>query len=53
MVLVQAPPGSSLAYTTALAERAEAIIAQNPEVGGRLFTHCWLQFCRLRRPTPA
>ncbi len=34
MVIVQAPPGSSLAYTTALAERAEGIIAQNPGVGG-------------------
>jgi hypothetical protein len=28
MVIVQAPPGSSLAYTTALAERAEHIIAR-------------------------
>jgi len=34
MVIVQAPPGSSLAYTTSLADRAEAIIAQNPDVGG-------------------
>ena len=34
MVLIQAPPGSSLAYTTALAERAEHIIAQNPDVAG-------------------
>ncbi len=34
MVIVQAPPGSSLAYTTALADRAQAIIAQNPGVGG-------------------
>jgi HAE1 family hydrophobic/amphiphilic exporter-1 len=34
MVIVQAPPGSSLAYTTALADRAELIIAQNPDVGG-------------------
>jgi HAE1 family hydrophobic/amphiphilic exporter-1 len=34
MVIVQAPPGSSLAYTTALADRAEAIIGQNPDVGG-------------------
>jgi HAE1 family hydrophobic/amphiphilic exporter-1 len=34
MVVVQAPPGSSLAYTTALADRAELIIAQNPDVGG-------------------
>jgi HAE1 family hydrophobic/amphiphilic exporter-1 len=34
MVIVQAPPGSSLAYTTALADRAEAIIAQNPDIRG-------------------
>ena len=34
MVIVQAPPGSSLAYTTALADRAEAIIASNPDIGG-------------------
>ena len=34
MVIVQAPPGSSLAYTTALAARGAAIIAQNPHVGG-------------------
>jgi HAE1 family hydrophobic/amphiphilic exporter-1 len=34
MVIVQAPPGSSLAYTTALADRAEAIIAQNPDTEG-------------------
>jgi HAE1 family hydrophobic/amphiphilic exporter-1 len=34
MVIVQAPPGSSLAYTTSLAERGAAIIAQNPDVGG-------------------
>ncbi len=34
MVIVQAPPGSSLAYTQSLAERGEAIIAQNPDVGG-------------------
>ena len=34
MVIVQAPPGSSLAYTRALADRAEYIIAQNPDVGG-------------------
>jgi HAE1 family hydrophobic/amphiphilic exporter-1 len=34
MVIIQAPPGSSMAYTTALAERAEYIIAQNPDVGG-------------------
>jgi HAE1 family hydrophobic/amphiphilic exporter-1 len=38
MVLVQAPPGSSLAYTTALEERAGGIIAQNPAVAGRMFT---------------
>ncbi len=34
MVLVQAPPGSSMAYTTALSERAEAMIAQHQGVGG-------------------
>jgi hydrophobic/amphiphilic exporter-1 (mainly G- bacteria), HAE1 family len=37
MVLVQAPPGSSMAYTTALADRAEMMIAQHQGVGG-LFT---------------
>ena len=47
MVIVQAPPGSSLAYTTALAERAEAIIAQNPDIGGSL-RHHGLQLCRQR-----
>jgi HAE1 family hydrophobic/amphiphilic exporter-1 len=34
MVIVQAPPGSSLSYTTALADRAEAIIGQNPDING-------------------
>ncbi len=34
MVIVQAPPGSSLAYTTVLADEGAAIIAQNPHVGG-------------------
>jgi HAE1 family hydrophobic/amphiphilic exporter-1 len=34
MVIVQAPPGSSLAYTGDLAARAEAIINTNPDVGG-------------------
>jgi len=34
MVVVQAPPGSSLDYTTALADKGAAIIAQNPDVGG-------------------
>jgi HAE1 family hydrophobic/amphiphilic exporter-1 len=34
MVMVQAPPGSSLAYTTSLADRAEAIIGQNPDIEG-------------------
>ena len=34
MVIVQAPPGSSLAYTTALSERAEAILASNPDIAG-------------------
>jgi len=34
MVIIQAPPGSSVSYTKALAERAEAIIGQNPDIGG-------------------
>ncbi|HEV2324317.1 MAG TPA: efflux RND transporter permease subunit [Terracidiphilus sp.] len=34
MVVVQAPPGSSLNYTTALAERAEFIIAKDPDIAG-------------------
>ncbi len=34
MVVVQAPPGSSLAYTDALSDRAQAIIAQNPDIAG-------------------
>jgi hydrophobic/amphiphilic exporter-1 (mainly G- bacteria), HAE1 family len=34
IAIVQAPPGSSLAYTTALADRADAIIASNPDVAG-------------------
>ncbi len=34
MVIVQAPPGSSLAYTNALADRADAIIAQNHDIAG-------------------
>jgi HAE1 family hydrophobic/amphiphilic exporter-1 len=33
-VIVQAPPGSSLAYTTALADRAEGILATNPDING-------------------
>ena len=33
-VIVQAPPGSSLTYTTALADRAEAILATNPDIVG-------------------
>ncbi len=33
MVIVQAPPGSSIAYTTNLANRGAAIIAQEPQVG--------------------
>ena len=47
MVIVQAPPGSSLAYTTALADAAQAIIAQNPDVGG-LFSIMGFSFCRQR-----
>ncbi|HEX8710490.1 MAG TPA: efflux RND transporter permease subunit [Terracidiphilus sp.] len=34
MVVVQAPPGSSLAYTTTLAERAQAIIGQDKDIQG-------------------
>jgi hydrophobic/amphiphilic exporter-1 (mainly G- bacteria), HAE1 family len=34
MVIVQAPPGSSLAYTTNLADRAQAIIGQNHDIAG-------------------
>jgi hydrophobic/amphiphilic exporter-1 (mainly G- bacteria), HAE1 family len=34
MTLIQAPPGSSLAYTTSLADRASAIIAQDPDIAG-------------------
>jgi len=34
MAIVQAPPGSSLAYTTNLADRAAAIIGQNPDIDG-------------------
>ncbi|MGA2571051.1 MAG: efflux RND transporter permease subunit [Terracidiphilus sp.] len=37
MVIVQAPPGSSLAYTTTLAEKGIAILQQNPNISG-LFT---------------
>jgi HAE1 family hydrophobic/amphiphilic exporter-1 len=32
MVVVEAPPGSSMAYTGALAERVSAIISQNPDI---------------------
>ena len=34
IAVVQAPPGSSLAYTTALADRADAYIASNPDIAG-------------------
>ena len=34
MVIVQAPPGSSLAYTGNLADRAQALISQNPDIAG-------------------
>ncbi len=34
MAAVQAPPGSSLTYTTALATRASAIIGQDPDIAG-------------------
>jgi len=33
-VIVQAPPGSSLEYTTNLADRATAIIGQDPDIEG-------------------
>ena len=32
--IVQAPPGSSLAYTSALAQRAQAIISSNKDIAG-------------------
>jgi hydrophobic/amphiphilic exporter-1 (mainly G- bacteria), HAE1 family len=32
--IVQAPPGASLAYTTAIADKAQAVIAQNSDVVG-------------------
>jgi HAE1 family hydrophobic/amphiphilic exporter-1 len=34
MVIVQAPPGSSLAYTSALADRASMILKSNPDIAG-------------------
>jgi HAE1 family hydrophobic/amphiphilic exporter-1 len=34
MVIVQAPPGSSLAYTSALADRAGMILRSNPDIAG-------------------
>ena len=34
MVIVQAPPGSSMAYTANLSDRGAAIIAHNPDVNG-------------------
>jgi hydrophobic/amphiphilic exporter-1 (mainly G- bacteria), HAE1 family len=34
MVIEQAPPGSSLSYTTALADRAQAIIGADPDIEG-------------------
>jgi HAE1 family hydrophobic/amphiphilic exporter-1 len=34
MVIIQAPPGSSLTYTSALAQKGAAIIASNPDIGG-------------------
>ena len=32
--IVQAPPGASLAYTTNVADKAEAILASNPDING-------------------
>ena len=34
MVIIQAPPGSSLAYTSALSDRAESLIGQDPDIAG-------------------
>ena len=34
MVIVQAPPGSSLTYTSALADQAGAIILRDPDIAG-------------------
>ncbi len=34
LVIVQAPPGSSLSYTTALADRASMIIGHDPDIEG-------------------
>jgi HAE1 family hydrophobic/amphiphilic exporter-1 len=34
IAIVQAPPGASLAYTTAIADKAQAVIAQNHDVVG-------------------
>lgn len=34
MVIIQAPPGSSLEYTTNLADRAGYMIAQDPDIAG-------------------
>ena len=34
MVIVQTPPGSSLGYTSALADRAGMLIAQDPDITG-------------------
>ena len=47
MVIVQAPPGSSLAYTTALADRAQAIIYSNQGHRRSVFRD-GLQLCRRR-----
>ncbi len=43
MVIVQAPPGSSLTYTSNLADRASAIIGSNPDVSG-LFSIIGMSF---------
>jgi len=34
MAIIQAPPGSSLAYTSQLADKGAAIIASNPDISG-------------------
>ncbi|MGC9157543.1 MAG: efflux RND transporter permease subunit [Terracidiphilus sp.] len=41
MVILQAPPGSSLAYTNALGDRAGAIIAQDPDIDGSFSVMGW------------
>jgi HAE1 family hydrophobic/amphiphilic exporter-1 len=51
MVIVQAPPGSSLAYTDALADRASAIIASESRHRGP--SPSWASASPAAHPTPA